>query len=1264
MKKSCFALLMSFAPLFGVSLVGQSVTDWKALRFLPVGDSLTQGCCIDVQGGYRAPLRNLLGNAGFVSDFIGTQTDTDPALPDKDHEGHPGYSISMLRDGIGVWLKQAGQADVVLLMAGTVDIWTGNPASTSFERLKALVEDISYERPNTKIIVSNLIPRTDSLDVVQVSYNQQIPSLVAELAAKGRNVSFLDMRNSGLPGGVIGAQDLIADGVHPNVSGYEKMAAKWLAAISTEIDPQGSKAAPAIVEIDAREDLAHINVIFSKPIREEDAVAANFKISEGVAVLQATLDPVTKRSVRLTTAPRIAGAVHFLGVSGVRDRRPEGNMIAIGSQRSFVTPLLLDGSFENNGQSWVASGDVAVVDQSVLAATNGLKWARFNSAGNAGNGSISQSFATTPGQIYRAEFDLGARAASALQRSMRIRIAGSGEILTKLENQSSISGGDPKWSKKSIEFTANSELTTIRFEDASVAVSGAEIMLDDVRVMPAINWSLSVNVEGPSALIIPMNSYLSGPSSLVAGVARSFADDDRVDLTATEKVGVYRFASWKENGTVLSSSRTISVRMHQQRSLVASYVAGPSLGEPSASDPDNEIANGGFESGTPTDFGTLTSWEVSGNVGAQPVGFSTTVPGFQPAYVPQEGLRMALFSAGNNDYAGAMSQAFATIRGATYLVKLKMGIVTEAAGRRQALQVSVADSGGAAILSRVEPLVSPGSGTTWMDFSASFVAAGTQTRLILSDQSEIFPLNQSYNSDLLIDGVSVTRQKSGSNPPTAKAQIASVTQDDFVPITLIAQDQDPSDVLTYRVVSGPSHGTIGGAPPNIVYNPASGYLGSDSFTFAASDGFSESAPAMVSIDVKGAAPLSNGGFEFGDVADFGTVDAWRTGGKNGSLPVGYTRSGQGITPSYSPSEGNRMLVFSAGSNEFGGSVSQRFATVTGQKYQLMYDMGVVSEASGRQQALAVSLYGRSSLPLINRTEVIQSAGAFSSWVPKIHEFVADGSNVLLTFLDQSGSYAESSTRNTDLLLDNVRIVPMAEPGVDPTAQSQSVELVENGSLPIFLIGSAGMAGLQPEFQVTAAPSYGILTGSAPNLVYTPNAGFSGADYFEFVVTDGSKQSQTAKVSINVIKKIFKFDQWMAGFGATGGLDANPDKDTIVNGIEYVLGTNPVKKTGTTFLPKSRITNADPDGDGQKSRYLVFSYRRTQASASDPDVTILVEWRANAKEGWRNVAYETGVIEKNQANRFAGGVDLVSVHIPRTITKSTKIFTRLRVVSKQ
>ncbi len=1264
MKISCYAWMMVCASLAGGVLVAQSVNDWNALRVLPVGDSITQGCCIDVQGGYRVPLRNLLGGAGYVADFIGTQTDLDPTLPDKDHEGHPGYSINMLREGMGMWLKQAGQPDVVLLLAGTVDIWTGSSAAISFERLKALVEDISYERPHAKIIISNLIPRTDMFDSVQVAYNQQIPALVSELAAKGRNVSFLDMRKTELPGGVIGTPDLIADGVHPNISGYGKMAAKWFAGISAVIDPLGGSAAPAIAGIDAQDDLSHINVIFSKPIRDEDAVPANFSISNGISVLQTALDPVTKRSVRLTTTPCVAGTAYVLGASGVRDRRSETNTIASGTVRSFAAPLLVDGSFENNGQSWIFDGDVALADSSVLAATHGLKWARFNPGGNGGNGSMSQSFATIPGKLYRAEFDLGARASNAVLRSMRIRINGTSEMANKLEGLQSISGGDPRWVKRSMEFTADSSLTTISFEDASTASLGAEMMLDDVRVSPVTNWNLILNTEGPTTLDVPANSYLSGSVTLASGVSRSFADDDRIDLNAPEQMGAYRFVSWKENGNVISNSRIISIRMNRERKLVASYVVSSLPGGPSEVDSNNALVNGGFETGSPADFGAITGWEVFGNTGAQPVGFTKTEPGFVPAYVPQQGMRMALFSAGNNDFSGSMSQTFTTIPGAIYLVRLKMGIVTEAAGRKQALQVSVTDDEGASILSRNETIVSPGNGTTWTDFTASFVASGTKIRLILSDISEIFPINQSYNTDLLIDGVSVTLQKSGNNRPTAVAQNISVTQDDFMAITLAGNDQDAGNVLSYRVVTGPSHGTLGGTPPNVVYTPAAGYIGNDSFSFSVSDGFSESQPAVISINVMDPKPLTNGSFELGNVLDFGTLDGWSVESKYGSLPVGYTSSPQGTLPSYSPSEGNRMLVFSAGSNDFSGSISQRFATIPGKTYQLMYDIGVVSEVAGRQQALGLSLSGRSAQPLVNRIETIQSSGSNSYWMAKSHEFIADGPNVLLTFYDQSGIYAQSLTNNTDLLLDQVRIVQMPEAGGNPTAESQNIEVAQNGSLQIILRGSTGLTNTQPEYQLISSPLHGSLIGNIPNLVYIPNSGFNGLDEFEFVVNDASKQSQPAKVTINVIKKIYKYDQWMATFGTSGTLDANPDKDSMVNGMEYVIGTNPVKKTGSAFLPKSILVNADPDGDGRKSRYLLFSYRRTQLSAGDSDVAIKVEWRANVKEAWKDVSSAAGVIVKTQSNKYAGRVDLVNVYIPRKITKSSKLYTRIRVVRKQ
>jgi hypothetical protein len=86
--------------------------------------------------------------------------------------------------------------------------------------------------------------------------------------------------------------------------------------------------------------------------------------------------------------------------------------------------------------------------------------------------------------------------------------------------------------------------------------------------------------------------------------------------------------------------------------------------------------------------------------------------------------------------------------------------------------------------------------------------------------------------------------------PVAASQTISTTQDKAVAITLTATDED---AITYRIVSQPDHGLLLGTPPALSYTPNTGFVGTDSFTFVASDGQSESAPALVTINV-GALP--------------------------------------------------------------------------------------------------------------------------------------------------------------------------------------------------------------------------------------------------------------------------------------------------------------------------------------------------------------------------------------------------------------------------
>ena len=84
----------------------------------------------------------------------------------------------------------------------------------------------------------------------------------------------------------------------------------------------------------------------------------------------------------------------------------------------------------------------------------------------------------------------------------------------------------------------------------------------------------------------------------------------------------------------------------------------------------------------------------------------------------------------------------------------------------------------------------------------------------------------------------------------------------------------------------------------------------------------------------------------------------------------------------------------------------------------------------------------------------------------------------------------------------------------PTATAQSVSTAEDVALPITLTGS------DPEsdpltFLVVSGPSNGTLSGAAPNLTYTPDLNFNGADSFTFTASDAEFTSAAATISITV-----------------------------------------------------------------------------------------------------------------------------------------------------
>jgi Bacterial Ig domain len=70
------------------------------------------------------------------------------------------------------------------------------------------------------------------------------------------------------------------------------------------------------------------------------------------------------------------------------------------------------------------------------------------------------------------------------------------------------------------------------------------------------------------------------------------------------------------------------------------------------------------------------------------------------------------------------------------------------------------------------------------------------------------------------------------------------------------------------------------------------------------------------------------------------------------------------------------------------------------------------------------------------------------------------------------------------------------------------------------LGAIALIGLDPDgqqvsFAVLELPKNGALTGTAPNLRYKPNKGFTGADTFMYLANDGQLNSKPAMVVISV-----------------------------------------------------------------------------------------------------------------------------------------------------
>jgi autotransporter-associated beta strand protein len=85
----------------------------------------------------------------------------------------------------------------------------------------------------------------------------------------------------------------------------------------------------------------------------------------------------------------------------------------------------------------------------------------------------------------------------------------------------------------------------------------------------------------------------------------------------------------------------------------------------------------------------------------------------------------------------------------------------------------------------------------------------------------------------------------------------------------------------------------------------------------------------------------------------------------------------------------------------------------------------------------------------------------------------------------------------------------------PNADSKSL-VVFGGAFTDVLLTAADFENSALTYSILTNPTKGTLSGTAPNLVYTPFPGSSGVDSFTFSVSDGSLSSDPATITLSVV----------------------------------------------------------------------------------------------------------------------------------------------------
>ena len=466
--------------------------------------------------------------------------------------------------------------------------------------------------------------------------------------------------------------------------------------------------------------------------------------------------------------------------------------------------------------------------------------------------------------------------------------------------------------------------------------------------------------------------------------------------------------------------------------------------------------------------------------------------------------------------------------------------------------------------------------------------------------------------------ITVSPMPPANSNPQADNDAQGTDEDTPVVIAVLLNDSDPEgDHLDVAATSDPAHGSVTvNADGTVTYTPDAEYSGPDSFTYTVSDGNGGTDTATVSVTVRPVndAPTAVDDRASTDEDEAVTVPVLGNDSDPEESPLTVTGTGDAAhgtvrlnpegTITYTPNAGySGTDSFEYTISDGDGGSDTGAVTVTVGQVNDAPSAGDDTASTPQGTAVDVAVRG-------NDTDADGDSLTVTAVAQPANGTVTVNSDGTVTYTPNSGYNGPDSFEytvsdgngGTDTATVRVTVTPVAPANTAPRAGDDTASTRQGTPVDVAVLGNDSDAD-GDSLTVTAVtqPAHGTVTvNSDGTITYTPDAGYTGPDSFEYTVSDGNGGSDTGTVRVTVTPTAPANSDTRAGddeVGTGAGSpvtipvlynDTDPDGDelSVISATQPAHGTVTVNPDGTiTYTPQAGYTGPDSfqytvsDGNG-------------------------------------------------------------------------------------